>query len=116
MDSPKKGTAFLDKAALCGEIAKSIKKQTGNELDNDSDRQQQEEKVKRPKYAAPLQDESHLPKQYRMHENISSDELPEDDDFESTAPKSPTSKFTDRMCGVYSYIYIIPFSSALKVE
>ncbi|XP_016943313.2 ribonuclease 3 [Drosophila suzukii] len=71
-------------------IAKSIKKQTGNELDNDSDRQQQEEKVKRPKYAAPLQDESHLPKQYRMHENISSDELPEDDDFESTALKSPT--------------------------
>ncbi|XP_016957305.1 ribonuclease 3 [Drosophila biarmipes] len=70
-------------------IAKSIKKQTGNELDNESDRQHQEEKVKRPKYAAPLQDESHLPKQYRMHENISSDELPEDDDFESTAPKSP---------------------------
>ncbi|XP_033156119.1 ribonuclease 3 [Drosophila mauritiana] len=71
-------------------IAKSIKKQTGNELDNDSDRQPQDEKIKRPKYATPLQDESHLPKQYRMHENISSDELPEDEDFESTAPKSPT--------------------------
>ncbi|XP_016990491.2 ribonuclease 3 [Drosophila rhopaloa] len=70
-------------------IAKSIKKQTGNELDNESGRQPQEEKVKRPKYATPLQDESHLPKQYRMHENISSDELPEDDEFENNAPKSP---------------------------
>ncbi|XP_017097521.2 ribonuclease 3 [Drosophila bipectinata] len=72
-------------------IAKSIKKQTGNELDGElGDRQQQDEKIKRPKYAAPLQDESHLPKQYRMHENISSDELPDDDDMESTARKSPT--------------------------
>ncbi|KAH8366956.1 hypothetical protein KR200_006208 [Drosophila serrata] len=75
-------------------IAKSIKKQTGNELENDGERQQQEEKARRPKFAAPLQDESHLPKQYRMHENISSDELPEDgdDELEGTASKSPTSK------------------------
>ncbi|KAH8254960.1 hypothetical protein KR038_012055 [Drosophila bunnanda] len=75
-------------------IAKSIKKQTGNELENDGERQQQEEKARRPKFAAPLQDESHLPKQYRMHENISSDELPEDGDDEliGPAPKSPTSK------------------------
>ncbi|KAH8372670.1 hypothetical protein KR009_002385, partial [Drosophila setifemur] len=70
-------------------IAKSIKKQTGNELDSElGDRQPKEEKVKFTKYWAPLPVESHLPKQYRMHENISSDELPEDE-FENTAPKSP---------------------------
>ncbi|XP_017868629.1 PREDICTED: ribonuclease 3 [Drosophila arizonae] len=70
-------------------IAKSIKKQTGSEMDNDVDKAN-DDKVKKPKYAAPLEDESHLPKQYRMHENISSDELPEDDDEDdqgrSTSP------------------------------
>ncbi|EDW01197.1 ribonuclease 3 [Drosophila grimshawi] len=60
-------------------IAKSIKKQTGNEMDTEADRPH-DERAKKPKYAPPLKDESHLPKQYRMHENISSDELPEDDE------------------------------------
>ncbi|KAH8284565.1 hypothetical protein KR018_004297 [Drosophila ironensis] len=70
-------------------IAKSIKKQTGNELDSEQADRQQEERAKKPKYADALQDESHLPKQYRMHESISSDELPDDDELESSA-KSPT--------------------------
>ncbi|XP_034480129.1 ribonuclease 3 [Drosophila innubila] len=72
-------------------IAKSIKKQTGNEMDTDADKQLQEDKAKKPKYAAPLEDESHLPKQYRMHENISSDELPEDDEDDNTNTKRLTS-------------------------
>ncbi|XP_030560531.1 ribonuclease 3 [Drosophila novamexicana] len=71
-------------------IAKSIKKQTGSEMDTDADKPQ-DDRVKKPKYAPPLEDESHLPKQYRMHENISSDELPEDDDDDNVATNRPTS-------------------------
>ncbi|XP_065369999.1 ribonuclease 3 [Calliphora vicina] len=57
-------------------IAKSIKKQTGRELNTEESTQKDERK---PKFAAPMEDESHLPKQYREREDISSDELPEDD-------------------------------------
>ncbi|TMW41162.1 hypothetical protein DOY81_013757, partial [Sarcophaga bullata] len=58
-------------------IAKSIKKQTGREINPDETVQKEE---KKPKFSAPMEDESHLPKQYREREDISSDELPEDDD------------------------------------
>ncbi|XP_068144101.1 LOW QUALITY PROTEIN: ribonuclease 3 [Drosophila tropicalis] len=72
-------------------IAKSIKKQTGSEMDQDGSvaDKQLDDKAKRPKYSAPLEAESHLPKQYRMHENISSDELPEDDEYDNAGVKSP---------------------------
>lgn len=58
-------------------IAKSIKKQTGRELNTEENTQKEE---KKPKFTAPMEDESHLPKQYREREDISSDELPEDDE------------------------------------
>ncbi|XP_055859421.1 ribonuclease 3 [Episyrphus balteatus] len=56
-------------------IAKSIKQQTG---DINSDL---EDSLKQPakKFFADDMDESHLPKQYRLREDISSDELPDDD-------------------------------------
>ncbi|KAM8713029.1 hypothetical protein ACLKA7_013358 [Drosophila subpalustris] len=72
-------------------IAKSIKKQTGSEMDTDADKHLQDDKVKKPKYAPALEDESHLPPQYRMHENISSDELPEDDEDDNINAKRRTS-------------------------
>lgn len=76
-------------------IAKSIKKQTGSEMDTDADKQNQDDqaKAKKPRYAAFLEDESHLPKQYRMHENISSDELPEDDEDDKASGKRIICKY-----------------------
>lgn len=64
-------------------IAKSIKKQTGREINPDETAQKEE---KKPKFSAPMEDESHLPKQYREREDISSDELPEDDDDANENP------------------------------
>ncbi|XP_030381971.1 ribonuclease 3 [Scaptodrosophila lebanonensis] len=77
-------------------IAKSIKRQTGSEMDADADKPQTSQNNKKPKYAAPFEDESHLPKQYRMHEDISSDELPEDDDLDNERTKSPNDKIQPR--------------------
>ncbi|XP_005186977.2 ribonuclease 3 [Musca domestica] len=59
-------------------IAKSIKKQTGREINQDTEANSKDEK--KPKHKPHIADESHLPKQYREREDISSDELPEDDD------------------------------------
>ncbi|ALC42743.1 drosha [Drosophila busckii] len=81
-------------------IAKSIKKQTGNEVDDSKDKKIKQEHPSKPRLAGPLADESHLPKQYRMHENISSDELPDDDD---TAPRhSPSPVPRNRFSSSYS--------------
>ncbi|XP_013101802.2 ribonuclease 3 [Stomoxys calcitrans] len=60
-------------------IAKSIKKQTGREINQDAEPTPKEQKQR---YTDLIADESHLPKQYREREDISSDELPEDEDDE----------------------------------
>ncbi|XP_017471286.1 PREDICTED: ribonuclease 3 isoform X1 [Rhagoletis zephyria] len=58
-------------------IAKSIKKQKGAELKTEFEEIMPEQT--KPKTTNSMEDESHLPKQYRIREDISSDELPEDD-------------------------------------
>ncbi|CAD7014711.1 ribonuclease 3 [Ceratitis capitata] len=58
-------------------IAKSIKKQKGSELRADFEEMFSDQK--KPKTINSMEDESHLPKQYRIREDISSDELPDDD-------------------------------------
>ncbi|XP_054736824.1 ribonuclease 3 [Anastrepha obliqua] len=58
-------------------IAKSIKKQKGTELKPELEEILAEQT--KPKITNSMEDESHLPKQYRVREDISSDELPEDD-------------------------------------
>ncbi|XP_055917610.1 ribonuclease 3 [Eupeodes corollae] len=69
-------------------IAKSIKRQTG---DVNSDL---EDTFKQPpkKFFTDDLDESHLPKQYRLREDISSDELPDDEDDERNAESDVSSK------------------------
>lgn len=58
-------------------IAKSIKKQKGGELKPEFEETLTEQT--KPKCINSMEDESHLPKQYRIREDISSDELPDDD-------------------------------------
>lgn len=58
-------------------IAKSIKKQTGKELNMEMENFL---KTKIKNVAQTLEDESHLPKQYRLREDVSSDELPDDEE------------------------------------
>ncbi|XP_037945505.1 ribonuclease 3 isoform X3 [Teleopsis dalmanni] len=70
-------------------IAKSIKKQTGGEIDLEL-----ENSFKCQKKSTPMplmEDESHLPKQYRVREDISSDELPEDDEEDNETDDSSSS-------------------------
>ncbi|KAL9917685.1 ribonuclease 3 drosha [Glossina fuscipes fuscipes] len=62
-------------------IAKSIKKQTGGELCLEVERSKKV-KIRKSSNINPMEDESHLPKQYRLREDISSDELPEDNDID----------------------------------
>ncbi|XP_073837215.1 ribonuclease 3-like [Musca autumnalis] len=72
-------------------IAKSIKKQTGREINPDLENSSKDEK--KPKHKPHIADESHLPKQYREREDISSDELPEDDDEQETkGPQQRTNR------------------------
>uniref|UniRef100_A0A1A9ZAW6 Ribonuclease 3 n=1 Tax=Glossina pallidipes TaxID=7398 RepID=A0A1A9ZAW6_GLOPL len=63
-------------------IAKSIKKQTGGELCLEVERSQKV-KIRKCSNINPMEDESHLPKQYRLREDISSDELPEDNEIDA---------------------------------
>ncbi|XP_067633048.1 ribonuclease 3 [Eurosta solidaginis] len=65
-------------------IAKSIKKQKCTDLKPELEEILVEQP--KPKTIHSIEDESHLPKQYRIREDISSDELPDDDvyDFRNT--------------------------------
>lgn len=58
-------------------IAKSIKKQTGKELNIEMENFL---KTNVKNVSQSLEDESHLPKQYRLREDVSSDELPDDEE------------------------------------
>lgn len=69
-------------------IAKSIKRQTG---DTNSDLEDSLKQLPKKSFADDM-DESHLPKQYRLREDISSDELPDDDEEQANSDTDATTK------------------------